>query len=66
MQLTINGEERVVENVETVADLLALFELDRRLVVIEYNGVIISRETYPERLMEDGDCLEIVQMMAGG
>ena len=66
MKLTVNGESREIDGAATVAALLALFGLNARMVVIEHNGEIIPRGTYADAELNEGDNLEIVQMMAGG
>jgi sulfur carrier protein len=64
--LTVNGESRALERAMTVADFLELHNLHARRVVVEHNGTILPRDSYPETLLEEGDTLEIVQAMAGG
>jgi thiamine biosynthesis protein ThiS len=36
------------------------------MVVVERNGEIIARDRLAETSVDEGDTLEIVQMMAGG
>ncbi len=66
MELTVNGESRDVQGVQTIADLLALHNVQARTVVVEHNRDIIPRDRYADTRLQDGDRLEIVQMMAGG
>lgn len=66
MQLTINGEERIIENASTLAELLVIFEIAERMVVIERNGEIVARADYAGTGIAEGDRIEIVQMSAGG
>ncbi len=40
------------------------YRLDR--VAVECNGEIVPRATYAERVLADGDHLEIVHFMGGG
>jgi sulfur carrier protein len=66
MKLMINGKPREVERPMTLAVFLAELDLHERMVVVERNGEIVRRERFGETLLEAGDTLEIVQMMAGG
>jgi thiamine biosynthesis protein ThiS len=51
----------------TVADLLREFQLDPRLVVVEYNRTILrDRTTYAAQLLASGDTIEIVHFVGGG
>ena len=63
--LTINGEARATE-AATISEFLASISLPSQMVVVEYNGEIVSRDRYAEQPLHEGDTLEIVQMMAGG
>ena len=66
MTLTINGEERQIDETMTIAQFLAAHDLHERMVVVEHNGEIIPRPKYGEVMLSTNDNLEIVQMMAGG
>ncbi len=63
---TINGKQVTLPAGTTVADFLAGRELHERLVVVERNGEIIKRSTFPEVIIEEGDLLEIVHFVGGG
>lgn len=66
MTLTINGEARDVDDGMTLQQFLDSRDLSARMVVVERNGEIVPREQYASTVLEAGDTLEIVQMMAGG
>jgi thiamine biosynthesis protein ThiS len=63
---TINGKTTTLTSGTTISDFLAGRELHERLVVVERNGVIIKRSTFPEVIIEEGDLLEIVHFVGGG
>ena len=65
IEVTVNGENREVAS-GTVTGLLATHNLNPKMVVVEHNGEILSRDSYGTTILSDGDNLEIVQMMAGG
>jgi thiamine biosynthesis protein ThiS len=63
---TINGKLVELPVGTTLSGFLAGRELHERLVVIERNGEIIKRSTFPDTIIEEGDLLEIVHFVGGG
>ncbi len=66
MRLTINGEQREVTGVETIARLVATLGLDPRKVAVERNLEIVPRSIYAQAALADGDRIEIVHFIGGG
>jgi thiamine biosynthesis protein ThiS len=66
MKLIINGQERVIENTQTLADVVNHFGLNERIIVIEHNLNIVARELYAETAVAEGDKIEIVHFVGGG
>jgi thiamine biosynthesis protein ThiS len=66
VRLTVNGEERVVEGIAVVADLVTSLGLDPRKVAVERNLEMVPRSTYPDIALADGDRIEIVHFIGGG
>jgi thiamine biosynthesis protein ThiS len=65
MRLKLNGEEREVEPVSTVEELIRSLGI-HRMIVVEHNGEIVRKERYAERAVNEGDTVEIVHMVGGG
>ncbi|WP_454760084.1 sulfur carrier protein ThiS [Caulobacter segnis] len=66
MRLLLNGEERDVAEVVTIADLVAALGLDARKVAVERNLEIAPRSTYGDTALAEGDRIEIVTFIGGG
>lgn len=66
MKLVLNGEQRTVADVRTVADLLADRNLAGRPAAVEVNGEVISKAQHDSHLLRDGDRVEIVTLVGGG
>jgi len=66
MRLTINGEERGIDGVSTIAGLVTALGLDARKVAVELNLEIIPRSTYGWAAVSEGDRIEIVHFIGGG
>ena len=67
MQLTVNGEQRTLN-----ADLTRLDQVIEalghhpKLVVVEFNGLILTPDRWPDQAVRDGDSVEIVTIVGGG
>ena len=66
MRLLLNGDEREIAGVSSVADLVATLGLDSRKVAVERNLEIVPRSTYADTALADGDRIEIVTFIGGG
>jgi thiamine biosynthesis protein ThiS len=66
MRLLLNGEERDVADVVTIADLVGALGLDARKVAVERNLEIAPRSTYADTELLEGDRIEIVTFIGGG
>lgn len=66
MRLLLNGEERDVADVLTIADLVNALGLDARKVAVERNLEIAPRSTYVDTALAEGDRIEIVTFIGGG
>ncbi|MBO9709574.1 MAG: sulfur carrier protein ThiS [Caulobacter sp.] len=66
MRLLLNGEDREIAGIASIADLVASLGLDARKVAVERNLEIAPRSTYAETRLADGDRIEIVTFIGGG
>lgn len=66
IEITINGETRIIQHPATVADLLGTLSLDTRKVAVERNLEIVPRSAYADTALAAGDTLEIVHFIGGG
>lgn len=62
----LNGEQRLLPDGTTVADLLALLKLDARYLAVELNREVIPRAEHSHVVLSDGDQIEIVTLVGGG
>jgi sulfur carrier protein len=66
MTVTVNGEQREMEEHSTLLDLLALLDLDPRSVVVELNREIVRRPALGDTALSEGDQVELVHFVGGG
>lgn len=62
----MNGEERELQGVATLGDLVAHLKLDHARVATELNLAVVPRAAYASTKLRDGDRLEIVTFVGGG
>lgn len=54
------------ETVASIQDLLQLYGLENRIVVVEVNKEIVYKEDYSSKTLSDKDTVEIVHFVGGG
>jgi len=65
MQVVINGENRELNGIATVTELLHHLDLHGN-VAIEINREIVPRSEFQHCPVRDGDQIEIVRAIGGG
>jgi thiamine biosynthesis protein ThiS len=66
MQITLNGEKRLLDAPLTLRSLLFTLGLDGKPVVVEQNQTALLPREIDTAAVADGDVIEIVQITAGG
>jgi thiamine biosynthesis protein ThiS len=66
MKVKINGNLKEIDSVRTLAELLDALGVPAKSVLIEQNGNVVARPDFQAAVVNDGDTIEIVQMVAGG
>ena len=66
MNLTINGENRILTPAATLSALIDQLGMKSDRVAIELNREIVPRDRWSETPLQDGDRLEIVHFVGGG
>lgn len=66
IQIRVNGEERAWRRGATIADLLQDLEIKAERVAVELNLEILDRTMFGQRLLEEGDRVEILSFIGGG
>ena len=65
-QILLNGEPRDLPGDADIQRLLEQEGLAGRRVAVEVNGEIVPRGAHGERLLAEGDRVEIVHALGGG
>jgi sulfur carrier protein len=66
MRLHINGENKEVPQLESLAALVEHLGMKADRLAIELNRDIVPRDRWPSTPLSDGDNLEIVHFVGGG
>ena len=66
MQVTINSKVEALDGEMSVADLLARRKIEPIRAAVEINEDLVPRTTFAERMIRDGDRIEIVTFVGGG
>lgn len=66
MKIHLNGDERNIDDSETIASLLEMLELGGRRLAVECNGEIVPRSRHADHRLQSGDRVEIVHAIGGG
>lgn len=66
LKILLNGVEQQIEGIKSVAALLAENGYADRKVAVEINREIVPRSMHAERVVHDGDQVEVVHALGGG
>ncbi len=69
MKLKVNGEIVLLKeepNPPNLSSIINLLNHNPRLIVVEFNGVILPPTQWNKQKVKDGDNLEIVTIVGGG
>ncbi len=69
MEIQVNGQTKTISETrtnETISSLIIQLGHNPKLVVVEFNGIILAPNKWDSQLLNDGDCLEIVTIVGGG
>lgn len=67
LQLQVNGEPRLLNPAPAnLAEVVAQLGHHPRLVVVEFNGLILTPDRWDSQTVRDGDTVEIVTIVGGG
>ena len=66
MTIHLNGKEADAGGALTVDDLVTRYQLPPESILIEHNGLALHRREWPQRVLADGDRIEMIRVVAGG
>lgn len=66
MNIVLNGENKQINNISSVAQLLESLDLTNKRLAVEVNQQIIARSDFNQHMLKEMDKVEIVQAIGGG
>ena len=66
MQLTINGEKRVIKKSKNLADLIKELDIKAPNFAMALNQQVVPRSKYDSTIIKENDKVEIVHAVGGG
>ena len=66
MQIILNGKDHSIDDGATVAEMLQDLQIEPIRVAVEINEDIVSRKTFTQTRLREGDRVEIVTFVGGG
>jgi thiamine biosynthesis protein ThiS len=66
MKLTLNGTVSEIQNGTTIAELLSSLQIEPVQVAVEVNLQIVKKPDFKQRVLQEGDSVEIVNFVGGG
>ncbi len=66
MNITLNGKPQQLEQVNTIAELIAFLGFQGKRIAVEANGDIVPKSQHGNTAVADGDQIEIVVAVGGG
>lgn len=66
MNVTVNGEERALEEATTIAQVVESSGGGGRGVAVAVNGEVVPRSHWADRVLGSGDRVEILRAVGGG
>lgn len=66
MTLTVNGEQRNLDESTTLIALLESFSLNPQATAVQLNDDILERESFNAVTLNNGDTVELIRIVGGG
>ena len=64
--IKINGEEKELSSEIILEKLLEINKFDTSRIAVIVNDDIVPRDIYKEKVIKDGDSIEVVSFVGGG
>ena len=66
MTISLNGESVDSRESKTIAELIDRYQFSPQSILVEHNGLAVHRYEWAERLLAEGDRVELIRVVAGG
>jgi len=64
--ISLNGKPREIGGAHTIIALLESLNINAKQVAVAINGEVVTRQSWHQFVIADGDAVEIVRAVGGG
>jgi thiamine biosynthesis protein ThiS len=66
LRVSVNGSQMEIVEGTTISDLIKILEIGNGPIAVEQNLEIVGKADYDQRVINEGDKIEIVHFVGGG
>ncbi len=66
MEIKLNGDIRQIQDGMTVQELVDSLQLPNRALAVAVNRTVVTRQKWPEVVLQPADQVELVRAIGGG
>jgi sulfur carrier protein len=66
VKLVVNGAVREIVRAGNIAELIDELGLPSPVTLVEYNGLALRQDEWPQQTLAEGDRVELMRIAAGG
>ena len=66
IQVFINGKKKYFSKNNNLFSLLNFLQVEKNGIAIEINQIVVPKSQYKNKIIRNGDQIEIVQLIGGG
>tara|TARA_A100001234_G_C12393740_1_gene287440 strand:- start:28 stop:243 length:216 start_codon:yes stop_codon:yes gene_type:complete len=66
IQVFINGKKKYFSKNNNLFSLLNFLQIEKNGIAIEINEIVVPKSQYKDKIIRNGDQIEIVQFIGGG
>ncbi len=66
LRVTVNGIAETFPAGTRIGHLAVHYRLSPRMILVERNGTALHRSEWPDQVVEEGDRIEFIKVVAGG
>lgn len=66
IEIRLNGETRQINDGSTLQELIGSLQLPNRALAVAVNRKVVTRQKWPEYILQPADQVELVRAIGGG
>ena len=66
IEIRLNGETRQINDGSTLQELIGSLQLPNRALAVAVNRKVVTRQKWPEYVLQPADQVELVRAIGGG